>query len=127
METKPLNATTKVRIICPSKAKEPYATVITELSTRSNTEVVFTKDLTFSGASIILDEMGVPLSSQELENLLSQNVDFVVGGPDGFGKTKLSGKKYSLGQYTLNHQIAIIVLLDLIFRVRFPNHPYNSH
>lgn len=127
MEAKPLNTTTKVRILCPSKAKEPYSKIISELSSRANIEVVFTKNIEASKNQIILDERGELISSQKLEEILAQDVDFIIGGPDGFPEGKLSGKKYSLGQYTLNHQIAITVLLDLIFRIRFPNHPYNKH
>ena len=121
----PLHATGKVRIICPSKAKEPYKQVIDELSLRSGVQVDFVKSVKASADQIFLDECGAPLTLDELKKLLLDNPVFVVGGPDGLSNP--SDPKYSLGPYTLNHQIAIIVLLDLIFRVKFPNHPYNSH
>ena len=124
MESHPLHATTKVKIICPSKAKEPYARVISELATRAKVQMEFTKNIENLQNPIVLDERGELLTPKKIETLLSTDSVFVVGGPDGID---LPGKKYSLGPYTLNHQIAIIVLLDLIFRARNPNHPYNKH
>ena len=124
MKTLPLHATKKVRIVCPSKAKEPYAQVINELVLRSGVQMDFTKNVENLENPIILDERGELLTPKKLTELLSEDVIFVVGGPDGI---ELSGQKYSLGPYTLNHQIAIIVLLDLIFRIKNPDHPYNKH
>ena len=97
--------------------------MILELSKRAREEVVFSKKIEETGV-FVLDEEGEPLTVNLLRELLPKKPVFVVGGPDG---TKIDGKKLSLGPYTLNHQIAIIVLLELIFRARNPNHPYNKH
>ena len=111
-----------MRVFCPSKAKEPYRKVIEELSRRARVEVIFSKRLPDDG--VILDRRGEPLTMELLEKLVESGKDLIVGGPDG---TNAKGRRISLGDYTLNHQIAIIVLLDLLFRVRFPRHPYNRH
>ncbi|MBR9689662.1 MAG: 23S rRNA (pseudouridine(1915)-N(3))-methyltransferase RlmH [Candidatus Altiarchaeota archaeon] len=110
-------------IICPSKPKEPYKAVILELSNRAREEVVFTKRFDEKNV-LVLSEEGEPLTVDLLRALISKNPVFVVGGPDG---TEVTGRKLSLGPYTLNHQIAIIVLLELMFRAKNPNHPYNKH
>jgi len=111
-----------MKIVCPSKAKSPYSEVIRELSKRSGVEVSFVKEVSEKNP-VVLDEGGEPLTVDKLKSFVP-NTTFVIGGPDGI---KISGPKYSLGPYTLNHQIAIIVLLELLFRAKNPNHPYNKH
>ena len=113
-----------MRVFCPSKAKEPYRKVISELAQRAKVEMMFVRKLPKLDKPVVLDERGSPLTGKMLEEFVESRRDFVVGGPDGID---LPGHKVSLGPYTLNHQIALIVLLDLIFRVRFPRHPYNKH
>ena len=114
----------RMRLFCPSKAKEPYRKVIEELSQRARVETRFVKKLPGLKDPVVLDECGEPLTQKLLNELIESRKDFVVGGPDGI---KVPGRQVSLGPYTLNHQIAIIVLLDLIFRAKFPKHPYNKH
>lgn len=113
-----------MRVFCPSKAKEPYRDAIRELSTRARVDVVFTRKMPKLSNSIVLDERGEQVTLEMIKKFLAADVNFVVGGPDGID---YPGRQVSLGRYTLNHQIAIIVLLDLIFRVKFPKHPYNKH
>jgi len=112
-----------MKILCPSKAKEPYASVISELAKRTRVNVEFVKTVP-EGEYIVLDEHGESVNVEMLKKTIRPNSVFVVGGPDGI---KISGRKISLGSYTLNHQIAIIVLLELLFRVMNPTHPYNKH
>ncbi|TRO61978.1 hypothetical protein E2P64_00390 [Candidatus Bathyarchaeota archaeon] len=111
-----------MRLFCPSKAKEPYREIIRELSRRTRVDVIFTKKI--PDDAVVLDQLGEPLTQELLDELVKVDTDFVVGGPDGIDHP---GRKVSLGRYTLNHQLAIIVLLDLLFRTRFPKHPYNKH
>ena len=111
-----------MRILCPSKAKSPYTEVISELSKRARVEVEFVKKVEVRNP-VILDETGESLTVEKLASF-PENTVFVIGGPDGI---ELEGPKYSLGPYTLNHQIAIIVLLELLFRAKNPSHPYNKH
>ena len=111
-----------MKIFCLSRAKEPYRAVIRELSLRAGVDVEFVKRV--KGGCVVLDESGTPATLEKIRELVDAGVNFAVGGPDG---TELGGEKLSLGRYTLNHQIAIIVLLDLLFRARFPDHPYNKH
>ncbi|MBR9680554.1 MAG: 23S rRNA (pseudouridine(1915)-N(3))-methyltransferase RlmH [Candidatus Altiarchaeota archaeon] len=111
-----------MKIICPSKTKSPYTSVIDELSKRARVSVEFVKKVEVKNP-IVLDEQGETLTIKKLSSF-PENTVFVIGGPDG---TSIEGLKYSLGQYTLNHQIAIIVLLELLFRAKNPSHPYNKH
>jgi 23S rRNA pseudoU1915 N3-methylase RlmH len=113
-----------MRIFCPSRAKEPYRKAIGELSRRAKVDVVFARKLPELEDPVVFDEKGEPLTMELLKGFVESRRDFVVGGPDG---TDLPGHRVSLGPYTMNHQIALIVLLDLLFRVRFPRHPYNKH
>jgi len=112
-----------MKIICPSKVKEPYKSVISELALRARVEVEFVKQVRGNGF-VTLDEDSEPVTPEKIKELVRDNVDFLVGGPNGIDT---DGPKISLGRYTLNHQIAIIVLLDLLFRAKYPNHPYNKH
>lgn len=112
-----------MKILCPSKAKEPYKSVIDELAKRAEVNVEFVKKIP-EGEYLVLDEGGEELTVEGLGKILKPNSVFLVGGPDG---VDVPGKKYSLGKFTMNHQIAIIVLLELIFRAKNPNHPYNQH
>ena len=112
-----------MKILCPSKTKEPYASVINELSRRTRVQVEFVKNIP-DGEYVVLEEQGELITLETLKKIIKPNSIFVVGGPDG---TKIKGKKISLGPHTLNHQIAIIVLLELLFRVKNPTHPYNKH
>ncbi len=112
-----------MKILCQSKAKEPYASVINELSKRTRVNVEFVKIIP-EGEYIVLDEHGELINLEMLKKIIKPNSVFVVGGPDG---TSTKGNKISLGPYTLNHQIAIIVLLELLFRIMNPTHPYNKH
>jgi len=112
-----------MKIICQSKAKEPYASVISELSKRARVPIEFVKSEPES-ADFVLDQFGEEITVELLHSLIKPNSVFLVGGPDG---TNTKGRKLSLGSFTLNHQIAIIVLLELLFRAKNPNHPYNKH
>lgn len=112
-----------MKIFCPSKIKVPYKAVIDELALRARVDVEFVKKVP-GNKFVILDEAGEPATIEKISELVVTNVDILIGGPDG---TDIEGPKISLGNYTLNHQIAIIVLLDLLFRVKYPNHPYNKH
>ena len=112
-----------MKIICPSKAKEPYASVINELAKRARVDVEFVKSEPAS-VDFVLDQHGEEVTVDLLRSLIKPNSTFLIGGPDG---TNAKGRKLSLGSFTLNHQIAIIVLLELLFRAKNPTHPYNKH
>jgi 23S rRNA pseudoU1915 N3-methylase RlmH len=112
-----------VKILCPSKAKEPYKSVIDELAKRARVNVELVRKIP-DGEYAVLDEKGEELTVEKLRKILKPNSVFLVGGPDG---VNAPGLRYSLGKFTMNHQIAIIVLLELIFRAKNPTHPYNLH
>jgi 23S rRNA pseudoU1915 N3-methylase RlmH len=112
-----------VKIICPSKPKEPYRELLRELSLRAGVPIKWVKEVP-KGDHVVLDEDGEPLTPEVARQLVRDDADIVVGGPDG---TDAQGRRLSLGPYTLNHFLAIAVLLDLLFRAKNPTHPYNKH
>ncbi|WP_038057472.1 23S rRNA (pseudouridine(1915)-N(3))-methyltransferase RlmH [Thermodesulfobacterium hydrogeniphilum] len=73
---------------------------------------------------IILDEKGKIFKSQELAKYLKNLIEnfsqiaFVIGGPDGISENfkKEAKELLSLSKFTLNHEIALLVLLEAIYR-----------
>ncbi|HDR53705.1 MAG TPA: hypothetical protein ENN60_03505 [archaeon] len=129
MRVKTPAASSRVTIWCPFRPKEPYTGAIRELAGRASVSLAFTKNPP-AGDQVALDPNGEPLTPDKLHSLLSNHGDltFLVGGPDGFTSGQPAcDPAYSLGPFTLNHQVAVLVLLDLLFRTRFPEHPYNRH
>ena len=117
----------RIRIYCPSRPKEPYRAVIDELLKRAGVELISSGKIPKSSFRVLLDPGGEQLSISKLGKILEGKKDvlFIVGGPDGIEVN--SDLKLSLGKFVVNHQIALIVLLDILFRLRFPHHPYNKH
>ncbi|MBR9679521.1 MAG: 23S rRNA (pseudouridine(1915)-N(3))-methyltransferase RlmH [Candidatus Altiarchaeota archaeon] len=121
----------KIRIVCPSRPKQPYRDAIAELAKRAGVETNFVKEVEkhLKGRVILLDEQGQLLNTNAFSELvkkdMSTDLTFVVGGPDGIDVKH--DQSISLGKLTLNHQLTILVLLDQLFRVLKPNHPYNKH
>ena len=67
-----------MRILCPSKLKEPYRAVISELSKRARVDVEFVREVK-GGNPVVLDERGEPATPGKIKELVTENVDFVVG------------------------------------------------
>lgn len=73
---------------------------------------------------IVLDERGEHLKSQELAYLLekiwqsSYEVCFLVGGPEGLSEElKIRAYKLlSLSSLTLNHELVLLILAEVIYR-----------
>ncbi len=91
-----------------------------------------------SGATlkIALDENGRQFSSGDFAKLLGQHADsgiktcaFLIGGPDGQGSEMLAAAhiKLSLGQFTLPHGLARVVLIEQLYRAAtiLAGHPYH--
>lgn len=91
-----------------------------------------------SGASfkIALDENGQPMSSETFAKLLGQHANggaklcaFLIGGPDGHGGAALDAAdvRLSLGQFTLPHGLARVVLIEQLYRAAtiLTGHPYH--
>lgn len=84
---------------------------------------------------VILDEKGRSMSSRELADFLeikknsSQNVSFVIGGPDGHSQ-KIKDRAdftWSLSSLTFPHDIAMMITLETLYRSFsiLENHPYH--
>ncbi len=85
---------------------------------------VLAKFLKDSSFLVVLDERGKELKSREfaktLENwlFLYKEIVFLVGGPEGVDES-LKNKAdfiFSLSKLTLNHEIALLVLAEAIYR-----------
>jgi len=84
---------------------------------------------------ILLDEHGKEFTSKELANYLeknknnSENLAFFIGGPDGHEKEikELSSNLISLSKLTLPHDLAMIILVETLYRSFsiLQNHPYH--
>ncbi|MDF2952891.1 MAG: 23S rRNA pseudoU1915 N3-methylase RlmH [Thermodesulfobacterium sp.] len=73
---------------------------------------------------IVLDERGKAFKSLELAEklkILMQNqsyITFVIGGPEGISENlkKTAREVWSLSTLTLNHEIALLVLVEALYR-----------
>jgi 23S rRNA (pseudouridine1915-N3)-methyltransferase len=85
---------------------------------------------------VALDPGGRSLTSEAFAAFLGEKRDggtkacaFLVGGPDGHGKTALDGAnlKLSLGSLTLPHGLARVVLIEQLYRAVtiLSGHPYH--
>jgi 23S rRNA (pseudouridine1915-N3)-methyltransferase len=83
-----------------------------------------------SGTTVLLDTQGKMLSSMEFSNWLQTitgSIDFILGGPEGSEPAGVS-MRLSLGQMTLPHELARVVLLEQLYRALTiqHNHPYHK-
>ena len=88
------------------------------------------------GIAVALDSRGRSVTSAEFGERLAAwrargPVTFVVGGPDGLDDDvrKACAESVSLGAITLPHELALVVLLEQIYRALATetNHPYARH
>ncbi|TYH66635.1 hypothetical protein ES332_D06G137300v1 [Gossypium tomentosum] len=83
---------------------------------------------------VMLDERGLDLSSEQLAELLgdagntaASRLSFCIGGPYGHGQRvrKRANVSIKLSSMVLNHQIALVVLMEQIYRKK--NLPRSLH
>ena len=88
------------------------------------------------GTAIALDARGRELDSDEFARALARwreggPVAFFVGGPDGLDPVFVEscGTALALGAMTLPHELALVVLLEQLYRALASarNHPYSRH
>ncbi len=79
---------------------------------------------------VALDERGDQITSRELaakltawEHLRAKGVAFLIGGADGHGDELRDAAdwQWSLGKLTLQHELALVVLLEQLYRARSIN------
>jgi len=110
----------KIEVILPKsriKAKDAKQRLMLE-------ERVFRKHLDSKGYLIVLDERGKLFDTlsftRHLEKLLFSfpSVIFLIGGPEGVSENikKEAKELLSLSPLTFNHEIAILVLLEVLYR-----------
>ena len=86
---------------------------------------------------VVLDSRGKQLSSEDLAGNLRKHLEqgtqqlvFVVGGPDGFSEALRTQAPLtlSLGPMTFPHELARVVLLEQLYRAFtiLKGHPYHS-
>ena len=85
---------------------------------------------------VVLDEDGRQFSSDAFAKYLRgqrekgvRSLGFVIGGPDGHGEKMLAGAdlKLSLGQMTLPHMLARVLIAEQLYRAAtiLTGHPYH--
>lgn len=85
---------------------------------------------------VVMDSRGREHSSEQFAKFLGDYQDrnplpvvFAIGGPDGFSVATKSTAQYtiSLGRMTLPHELALVVLLEQIYRAVtiLKGHPYH--
>ena len=71
-----------------------------------------------NSTSILLDPKGELLTTNQFAELFKGNLTFYVGGSNGLpDEAKKAGKLISLTPLTLPHRIALLVLLEQVYRV----------
>jgi len=85
---------------------------------------------------IALDVLGKGVSTEQLSKKLAswqlegQNIEILVGGPDGLDKRCLdrAHEKWSLSAMTLPHPLVRVVLIEQLYRAwtLLNNHPYHK-
>lgn len=128
-----------LKIIILGKPREKYVLEgVNEYSKRINKynkiEILYLKkeeDIVknANGILIVLDEHGrQPDSLGFSKILLERNLTFCIGPSDGFSKEFLKNKQIiSLSSLTMMHQLALVVLLEQVYRgfTILNNEPYH--
>lgn len=86
-----------------------------------------------TGYTIALDRCGKEVSTimlaKKLDNLDGQNINFLIGGPEGISSELLEkcDAVWSMSKLTFAHPVARVVLLEQLFRAWAinNNHPYH--
>lgn len=128
-----------------SFAKEGFGEYIKRLGAYHSVQVQHLKngagdkkmlDIIDNTFCVVLDENGTEFSSKELAQFLDkkavQNIGemcFVVGGPDGHSDIikNRADVLWSFGKMTLPHDLAMVVLVEALYRASTINvgHPYH--
>jgi len=128
-----------IKIIIVGKPREKYVLeAINEYSKRlrkyAKLEMIIVKreediEKKASGKLIVLDEHGKQPDSLGFSKILMErNLTFCIGPAEGFTKDFLKNKfQISLSNLTLMHQLALIVLLEQVYRgfTILNNEPYH--
>ncbi len=98
-------------------------------------EETLRRHLPREGYLILLDERGKGLSTKEFSSLLQEklslhrNLTFLVGGPEGVSPLlkEEAHLRLSLSPLTLNHEIALLILAEALYRgiSLIKGHPYH--
>ncbi len=114
-----------------SKLKDPYRAVVMHFlkQLKSRVRVLEKPDIKNPVAGFCLDPGGKILTPELLKKILLDREDivFIIGGPDGIPSTVRCLGNFSLSPLVFNHQLALVVLLEQIYRVVKPGHPYTKH
>ena len=88
-----------------------------------------------SVATVVLDERGRDMTSEDFAGLVtryrdeSRDIAFVIGGPDGIDPGFLAGadRRLRFGAMTLPHQLVRVLLAEQLYRATtiLTGHPYH--
>ena len=113
-----------IRIIAIGKAGK-YESLIKEYEKRlRDIEVLEYKETAkeeqiekaVKGRRIVLDVEGELMTSEDIAEMIKEEVTFIIGGAEGLSTRMKRGKKISFGRITLPHQLARLVLTEQIYR-----------
>lgn len=114
------------------KVKSSFSSKETRLKAE---EEVLLKNVSEKAFVILLDERGERVSTKELSELLEKLLEtqreiiFIVGGPEGVSEAvkKRAQMILRLSDLTLNHEIALLVLAEALYRALslLKGHPYH--
>ena len=109
-----------------------HITVKASDKTRESTDLLIRSEGCFR---VVLDEQGRPVTSREFSAKIAQwqqsarDVAFIIGGADGHDQSLLTQAdfRWSLGPLTLQHELALVVALEQLYRARtiLAGHPYH--
>ena len=109
-----------------------HLTVKTSDKTRESADLLTRSEECFR---VVLDPHGQCLTSREISAKIAQwqeearDVAFLIGGADGHDQSLLHQADFhwSLGPLTLQHELALVVMLEQLYRARtiLAGHPYH--
>lgn len=109
---------------------------VTQLADRFAYDADKIRETIGSGYKVILEITGKQLSSEELASFLekreldAREVCFVIGGPEGLPQAIRDSADFSwsFGKLTLPHDLAMVTLLETLYRSSTinANHPYHK-
>lgn len=118
------------------RLKRLHEVRVTHLSDKFAYDAVKIQETIGKNCSVIMEIEGKQYSSPELAEFLtkreleSREVSFVIGGPEGLPQAVIDHANYtwSIGKQTLPHDLAMVVMLEALYRASTinANLPYHK-
>lgn len=134
---KRLNKDIKIKLIEVAASKRVKTTSVDRLKSEESVRIqkILSKDANKGAHIVVLDVKGKQWGTEDLSKQLEswlhlgQDVNLIVGGPDGLDDDilKLAKQSWSLSKLTFPHPIVRVVVSEQIYRAwsLLNNHPYH--